>query len=139
MCVSAVTQVGTVSVSVQPLLPMLKSVTAEGSTSAGGPRSSVVCQRHTMHTPTLARSIFCACTFTPVLLSFCNLCFLPSPQLCSVKMGWCMIPVVQLALPHVPVISRVHTPSVALSPVWRAAFALLAKSNMVGQIYQTNP
>lgn len=82
-------------------------------------------------------------TFTPV----CNLCFLTwsclffinSLQLCSVRTGWCMIPVVQLALPHVPVYSRVHTPSVALSPVWRAASALLAWSDTVSQIYQTSP
>lgn len=40
----AVTLVETVSVSVQPLLPTLRSVTAEGCTSAGGPRSSVVRQ-----------------------------------------------------------------------------------------------
>lgn len=62
-----------------------------------------------------------------------------SLQLCSVITGWCMTPVVQLALPHVPAFSRVHTPSVALSPVWRAASALLAWSGTVSQIYQTSP
>lgn len=43
----AVTRVETVSVSVQPSQPMLRSATGEGSTSAGGLRSSAVCYRHT--------------------------------------------------------------------------------------------
>lgn len=89
---------------------------------------------------------------TPVRVSFCNFCFLSCPcclslfvlcfphslQLCSVRMGWCMIPVVQLALPHVLVLSRVCTPSVGLSPVWRAASVLLAWSYMVRWICQTS-
>lgn len=44
VCVTVVTQAGTVSVSAQPLPPMLKNATAEGFTSDGGPRSFVVCQ-----------------------------------------------------------------------------------------------
>lgn len=61
-------------------------------------------------------------------------CFYGSLQLCSVRMGWCTIPVVQLVLPPVPVSSRVHTPSAAFSLVWKAASALLAKFDTVRMI-----
>lgn len=71
--VSDVTQVATVSVSVQPLLPMLKSVTAEGFTSAGGPRSSVVCQRHT--TPSHTAHVSLLLSFVKLVFFF----FCPSP------------------------------------------------------------
>lgn len=73
VCVLAVTQVGTVSVSVQPLLPMLKSVTAEGSTSAGGPRSSVVCQSQTMHSHprTHTLRLLCRHVYSCLSVTFC--------------------------------------------------------------------
>lgn len=115
-------------------------------------RSQELCRMSKTH-PALTQPIFCTCIFTPVLLSLWNfcffsescclslitLCFPPSPQLCSVTMGWFMIPVVQRVLPRVPVFSRVHIHSVTLCPVWRAASVLLAQSYMVKQINQTNP
>ncbi len=151
MCVLAVTQVATVSVSVLPLLPTLKSVTARESTFAGGPRSSVVCESHMTHAHPHTHTVilpfiyiyFCLFVIMYVLfltwdfhLSSCLL-FPLFLQPCSVRTDWCMILVVQLALLHVPAFSGVHTPSVELFPVWRAASALLAWSCTVRQIYQS--
>lgn len=81
VCVLDVTQVETVNVSAQRLLPTLKSVTAEESTSVGGPRSSVV--RRACNTPSRTSLkqmhlkscvfvfTFVCCLFFPIIL-FCS-------------------------------------------------------------------
>lgn len=77
LCVSAVTLVETVSVSAQQFLPTLRSVTAEGFISAGGPRSSVVCQRQTTNTcPNLTawyklKHLFCVLVKRSLMMYVC--------------------------------------------------------------------
>lgn len=56
-------------------------------------------------------------------------------QLFSVRKDWFTIHVDLLALCHVQVSIKVHTLSVLFFPVWRAASALLAQSDMVRQVY----
>lgn len=80
--------------------------------------------------------MFCFCL---VITFFLYIFIFPDfLQLCSVRMGWYIILVALLALPHVPVFSRVHTPSVVPSLAWKAVSAPLAQSYMVRQIDQSH-